>query len=307
VLHSRFWVSVCGPPPAGLGKLTIDVKDTSYQDHCFSTAEGLLVSNIWQHVAATYVRSNGNTVLYINGVPMAQATLGAFTPRTIGDLYVGVRPYDAGAGIRFVGLMDEVSLYNRALSATEISAIYSAGSAGKCGLGPSILTPPQSQTVECSSNATFAVTASGLPPLAYRWYFGANLIPGATNTLLTLTNVGFAQVGNYSVVVTNAYGSATGGPAVLTVVDTIPPTILSCASNRTLSAGANCTATLPDLTGEVVATDASGPVTVTQNPPPGTLLGLARKIHSWIEQRSGEGVRRLENTEPNENATRRFF
>jgi hypothetical protein len=34
---------------------------------------------------------------------------------------------------------------------------------------------------------------------------------------------------------------------------------------------------------------------------------LARKIHSWIEQRSGEGVRRLENTEPNENATRRFF
>jgi hypothetical protein len=34
---------------------------------------------------------------------------------------------------------------------------------------------------------------------------------------------------------------------------------------------------------------------------------LTRKIHSWIEQRSGEGVRRLENTEPNENATRRFF
>ena len=258
---------------AGPGSLFISVKDTGYKDHFVSTAAGLLVSNLWEHVAATYVRSNGNTVLYINGVPRAQATLGVFTPRTIGDLYIGVRPYDGGPR-RFAGLMDEVSLYNRALSATEISAIYSAGSAGKCGLGPSILTPPQSQTVECSSNATFAVTASGLPPLAYRWYFGANLIPGATNTLLTLTNVGFAQVGNYSVVVTNAYGSATGGPAVLTVVDTIPPTILSCASNRTLSAGANCTATLPDLTGEVVATDASGPVTVTQNPPPGTLLGL---------------------------------
>jgi hypothetical protein len=39
----------------------------------------------------------------------------------------------------------------------------------------------------------------------------------------------------------------------------------------------------------------------------GRLQTLARKIHSWIEQRSGEGVRRLENTEPNENATRRFF
>jgi hypothetical protein len=39
----------------------------------------------------------------------------------------------------------------------------------------------------------------------------------------------------------------------------------------------------------------------------GPFFYLTRKIHSWIEQRSGEGVRRLENTEPNENATRRFF
>ena len=110
--------------------------------------------------------------------------------------------------------------------------------------------------------------------MAYQWYFGSSLKPGATNTLLTVTNVGFAQAGSYSVIITNAYGSATGGPAVLTVVDTTPPTILSCASNRNLSAGANCTATLPDLTGEVVAWDASGAVTVIQNPPPGVLLGL---------------------------------
>jgi hypothetical protein len=57
------------------------------------------------------------------------------------------------------------------------------------------------------------------------------------------------------------------------VVDTTPPTIISCASNRTISVGANCTASLPDLTSQVVATDASGPVTVTQNPPAGTQLG----------------------------------
>ena len=163
---------------------------------------------------------------------------------------------------------------SRALSASEIAAIYNATSAGKCALSPSILIPPQSQSVECSSNATLAVSASGLPPLAYRWYFGSNAIPGATNTLLTLTNIGFAQAGNYSVVVTNAYGSAPGGPAMLTVVDTTPPTILSCASNRTLSVGANCTGSLPDLSHEIVVTDASGPVSVTQYPLPGTQLGL---------------------------------
>jgi len=42
---------------------------------------------------------------------------------------------------------------------------------------------------------------------------------------------------------------------------------------------------------------------------PGTQIAkaLARKIHNRIEQRSGERVRRLENTEPNETTTRRFF
>jgi H+-transporting ATPase len=36
-------------------------------------------------------------------------------------------------------------------------------------------------------------------------------------------------------------------------------------------------------------------------------VALARTFHRWIEQRSGEGVRRLDITQPNENATRRFF
>jgi len=140
---------------------------------------------------------------------------------------------------------------------------------------PLIVSAPQSQTVELSSNVTFTVSASGTAPLSYQWRFGTNAIAGATSTNLTLTNVLFAQAGSsYSVLVTNAGGSATGGPATLTVVDTIAPTITVCASNRTLAADANCQATLPDLTSEVSAADASGAVTVSQTPPPGTALGL---------------------------------
>jgi regulation of enolase protein 1 (concanavalin A-like superfamily) len=139
---------------------------------------------------------------------------------------------------------------------------------------PTITTPPQSQTAQLSSNVTFTVSAASASTAGYQWYFGTNTIAGATGTTLGLTNVGFAQAGSYSVVVTNAAGSATGGPVVLTVIDTIPPTITACASNRTLAAGATCQAVLPDLTGQVIASDASGAVTVTQNPPPGTALGL---------------------------------
>jgi regulation of enolase protein 1 (concanavalin A-like superfamily) len=139
---------------------------------------------------------------------------------------------------------------------------------------PVITTPPQSQTAQLSSNVTFTVSASSASTPGYQWFFGADTIAGAAGTTLTLTNVGFAQAGSYSVVVTNAAGGATGGPVTLTVVDTIPPTITACASNRTLAADANCQAILPDLTGQIVASDASGAVTVTQSPPPGAALGL---------------------------------
>jgi hypothetical protein len=233
-------------------------------------SSGVISTGVWTHLAWTYDQATMR--LYLNGQLVATNAVGA---KAIVSSSSTLRiSGDDNNHVYFDGMIDEPSVYSRALSASEIAAIYNAGNAGKCAPAPSIPTPPQSQTIECSSNVSFTVTATGLPPLAYRWYFESNPIPGATNILLTLTNVGFAQAGSYSVVITNGYGSITGGPAVLTVVDTTPPTILSCPTKQILPVGANCIASLPDLTGEVIAWDASGPVTVIQNPPPGTILGL---------------------------------
>ena len=142
------------------------------------------------------------------------------------------------------------------------------------GSAPVITLAPTNQTIQYSSNAFFFVNATGTPPLTCHWYFGTNTVPGATNLTATISNAGFAQAGNYSIIVSNPYGSATGGPVSLTVVDTVPPAITACASNLTISAGNNCQTLLPDLTSQVAASDASGPVTVTQNPAPGTSVGL---------------------------------
>jgi hypothetical protein len=59
------------------------------------------------------------------------------------------------------------------------------------------------------------------------------------------------------------------------VMDRLPPTILACPTNRTITGA--CQAALPDLTGEVVATDAATPsanLVITQSPAPGTLVSL---------------------------------
>jgi hypothetical protein len=115
-------------------------------------------------------------------------------------------------------LIDEASIYNRALTASEIQTIYAAGSGGKCPLNsPAIISQPTNQTVNVGGAATFTVVASGTPPLTYQWNFNGTNIVGATNTTLMLTNVQFSQAGNYTVLVTNLFGSVLSSNAMLAV------------------------------------------------------------------------------------------
>lgn len=62
----------------------------------------------------------------------------------------------------------------------------------------------------------------------------------------------------------------------VTVVDTTPPVITTCAVPLTAAAGSNCQTAIPDVTGAVSATDnctAPGALAVTQSPAAGTLVG----------------------------------
>ncbi len=98
------------------------------------------------------------------------------------------------------------------------------------GLPPSIVTPPQSQTVEVGENAAFTVTASGSAPLSYQWRFNGANISGATTTSYTRSNAQLTDAGSYAVVVTNAAGSITSAPGTLTVTIPCPAANLANAS-----------------------------------------------------------------------------
>ena len=101
---------------------------------------------------------------------------------------------------------------------------------------PAIIIQPANQTVSAGTTALFTVTASGSPPLIYQWFLETNAITGGTNSSLVLNNVQPTQVGNYSVVVSNAYGTAASSNALLTVL-TFPPTITSQPQSRTVFQG----------------------------------------------------------------------
>ena len=83
----------------------------------------------WTHVAMTYDGQQAR--IYINGTLMGQAPkTGAIAGDRI-PFNIGGRAVDEGTG-KFNGLIDEVQVFDRALSPDEIERIFQAGSAGHC-------------------------------------------------------------------------------------------------------------------------------------------------------------------------------
>jgi hypothetical protein len=235
---THFYISVSSSPyGTGPGCLYADFTDTGGSFHYLSSAPGLVQANVYQHVAFTYDKSSGAAVIYLNGVVVAQTNLGTnFTPQTSYDLYLGSTISNPSQASQWAGL-DEMSLYNRALSSNEITAIYTAGSGGKCppGQSPVITMQPTNETVLVGQTAGFVVAATGTLPLSYQWRLNTTNIAGATNVSLILANVQLTNAGNYSVRVTNSYGSITSSNALLTVL--VPAVVITQPTNQAVYVG----------------------------------------------------------------------
>lgn len=76
---------------------------------------------IWTHVAATYNSGNHQFKVYINGVLDSSRTdIGAQPNSTTDSMFIGSLP----SGSSFLGIIDELRLWNKALSATEIAQFF---------------------------------------------------------------------------------------------------------------------------------------------------------------------------------------
>ena len=95
-------------------------------DLCHIRVDNVLNAGVWHHVAGTY---DGSIMrLYLDGEQVGSAERsGVLHVTGPGAAVVLGSDYES-----LYGLLDEVEIYNRALSAEEVRAIYDAGSAGKC-------------------------------------------------------------------------------------------------------------------------------------------------------------------------------
>ena len=121
-----------------------------------------VATGVWYHVAG--VRGSNSLQLYVNGQMESQTNISFAQDYGSSPLCFGSSGYPSWDR-KFAGALDEVSLYNRALSASEIAAVYAAGAAGKCK-GSSITAQPQNQAVLIGTNSLFTVTAVGFGSLS---------------------------------------------------------------------------------------------------------------------------------------------
>ncbi len=99
---------------------------------------------------------------------------------------------------------------------------------------PTITQAPAELTVRAGVSSNLSVTATGGPPLSFRWLLNGTNLPGATSASYSFTNAQASDAGDYTVVVTNAAGSVTSAPARLRVL--ISP-LLTLAGNETTNFG----------------------------------------------------------------------
>jgi len=116
---------------------------------------------------------------------------------------------------------------------------------------PTILLQPINAVVFPGSNVTLTVQAGGMLPIVYQWRRDGVDVPGATNASLLFTNLDWPLRGDYTVLLSNAFGITESAPAALIVK--IKPGIaqqpisqnVATGGTVTLSVAISNSATLP--------------------------------------------------------------
>ena len=157
-------------------------------------------------------------VIASSAINPANLTFGAFKDVTLNYTATGS---EGGNGDLFVGF---------SVPSTAGSAFFDFDNVRLVTTTPPVITTqPAPQSVPVGGTASFSVGVAGIAPFGYQWQAtnsangtftnlaNGGRISGATNSVLTITNVIANLALAYRVIVTNSYGVVTSSPAGLTV------------------------------------------------------------------------------------------
>lgn len=219
----------------------------------YTIAGGVLTG--W-HLYATTITTNGNNVswnTYRDGVSIG-TYLSSNGLMPVGISYLGV---NASGGSHFFGPIDDVRVYNRALSGAEVQALYNAVAFPSISLTTSTalnftathgITATSSQPVVVSNGGVSSSTLHWSATSTQSWLTfspaSSSLVGGASTTVSFIVNPTGLGVGTYNATATIADSSASNTPQTLPVTLTIASTNLSTTITSP-SNGATVSSTIP--------------------------------------------------------------
>ncbi|MGH9680953.1 MAG: Ig-like domain-containing protein, partial [Candidatus Acidiferrales bacterium] len=237
----------------GVQAMEIGTHSTAgYNVSCFTQPS----SGVWHHLAVVLDDSQpaaSQISLYIDGV--LQTPLSHPNTSTDADAFGNYPLYmfaRGGTSAYAGGQMDDLQVYSRALSGSEIQQIYN-----NAAINFSMTTLPSSQTViQGSSNTytnsvtalngfsgTVTFTVSGLPTGATAT-FNPTSVTGSGSTTMTVSALSSTATGSYPLTITGTSGSLTHTTST-TLVIAAPPdfTFSATPSSQTIIQGASTTFT----------------------------------------------------------------
>ena len=122
------------------GQLWLSYINTGGAERLLASAAGTITIGTFQHVAGVIDTVSGTMRVFKNGVEMGSAPASGAMAVNTEPLTIGFA--DPGIGNDFNGLIDEVEIFNRALSEAEIRSIFDSGREGKIKPPPGPLEPP---------------------------------------------------------------------------------------------------------------------------------------------------------------------
>jgi len=186
-----------------------------------------------------------NAYLYVDGqLSTSAGGVGSLGGSSL-DLLIGSAPdYTTGdknstQQRNFAGQVAQVAYFGAALTGTQVQNLYYAAE-----VAPGVSQNPQNLSIALGGSGSLTAAANGNPTLAYQWYQGstprsdsAGHIIGSATSTLTITNAQLTDAGNYTVVVTNVYGSATSAVAVVTIIPAPDIVVQPSPTSTTLYSG----------------------------------------------------------------------
>jgi uncharacterized repeat protein (TIGR01451 family) len=136
--------------------------------------------NQWFHVAYTFDAGTQVQTLYVNGVLVNAGFVNKTIAYDSHPLLIGADDDNGSPGYFYQGEIDEITLYDRALTGAEIKGVFQAANAGKCAVAGtvSVGTIPSGATAEVS----FVAMATNCSPIT------ADAVVSAATADLNLVN-----------------------------------------------------------------------------------------------------------------------